>query len=108
MKTPLEHFITIRNKKHSYTLRSAGKGTTLVECESANIEQEFLNEDIPGLLSDLPDLILAEKKHKSQSSEMIRFRISSQDKKTIERKAIQKGYASLSSYLRDLSLGKVA
>jgi hypothetical protein len=101
----LKHYITINNKKYFYTLKPAKKGTTLVECEAANINQEFLNEDIPELLNDLPNLILAEKKYKKQQSELIRFRISPEDKKQIEKIAVKKGYSSISGYLRDLALG---
>jgi len=101
----LKHYITINNKKYFYTLNPSKKGTTLVECEAANIKQEFPNEDIPELLNDLPNLILAEKKYKKQQSEMIRFRISPEDKKQIEKIAVKKGYNSISGYLRDLALG---
>lgn len=107
MKAVLKHFITINNKKYFYTLRSASKDTTFVEFEAANIAQEFLNEDVPDLLNDLPNLIMAEKKYKKQQSETIRFRVTVDDKKIIEKKAVQKGYSSVSGYLRDLSLGNI-
>ncbi len=107
MKTLLKHFITLNNKKYAYTLKPASESTTFFECESANIFQEFLNEDISGLLIDLPNLILAEKEYHQTQSEIIRFRISKESKKTIEKRAIQKGYSSISSYLRDLSLGNI-
>ncbi|MDX9970378.1 MAG: hypothetical protein RBS56_00520 [Candidatus Gracilibacteria bacterium] len=107
MKLLLKHFITINNKKYSYTLKPISKSTTFVECEAAKIGQEFPNEDIPNLLNDLPNLILSEKNYKNQQSEMIRFRVSTSDKKTIEKNAIQKGYKSVSVYLRDLALGNV-
>jgi len=103
----IKYFITIGNKKYFYTLKPAKKGLTLVECEAANIKQEFLNEDIPGLLNDLPELILAEKKHKNQQSGLIRFRIAPEDKKQIEKIALTKGYTSVSGYLRDLALGNI-
>ena len=105
MKSPLKHFVTINNKKYSYTLKSTGKKTTYVKCKAANIGQEFLNEDIPDLLNNLPNLIIAEKKYSKQQSETMRFRVSPQDKKAIEQKAIQKGYTSVSGYLRDIALG---
>jgi hypothetical protein len=101
----LKHYITINNKKYYYTLKPAKKGATLVECKAANIKQEFPNEDVPELLNDLPNLILAEKKYKKQQSELIRFRISPEDKKQIEKIAVKKGYSSISGYLRDLALG---
>ena len=107
MKTLLKHFITINNKKYFYTMKPAGKNSTFVECKAANIAQEFLNEDIPALLIDLPNLIITEKEYNKQQSEIIRFRVSREAKKSIEKKAIQKGYSSISSYLRDLSLGNI-
>jgi hypothetical protein len=64
--------------------------------------QEFLNADIPNLLVDLPNLILAEKKY--SQTETIRFRVSSKDKALIEKQAIQKGYSSVSNFLRSLAL----
>ena len=103
----IKYFITINNKKYFYTLKPSKKGSTLVEYEAANMKQEFLNEDIPGLLNDLPKLILAEKKYKTQQSELIRFRIAPDDKKQIEKIAITKGYTSVSGYLRDLALGNI-
>ena len=106
MKNTLEHSITLNNKKYSYALKKVGDKLTFVECEAANISQEFPNEDIPSLLNDLPKLILAEKKYWKQQEGIIRFRISSEDKKRIEKKALQKGYPSVSSFLRDLALGK--
>lgn len=107
MQSLIKHFITIGNKKCFYTLKPVNKKITFVECESANIGQEFLNEDIPALLNDLQNLILAEKKYQRAQSEVIRFRVSSEDKKEIEKKAIKSGYGSVSGYLRDLSLGRV-
>jgi len=104
MKT-LTHFITLNNKKFLYTLEKASKRTTFVECEAANIAQEFLNEDIPNLLNNLPNLIIAEKKYNKQQSEVIRFRVTPEDKQLIEKKAIKKGYMNISSFLRDLALG---
>lgn len=99
-----KYFITINNKKFFYTLKPINNETTFVECEAANIGQEFLNEDIPNLLIDLPNLILAEKEYKQAQSEMIRFRVSPEDKKAIEKKAVKEGYSSISSFLRDLAL----
>ena len=54
---------------------------------------------------DLPNLIFAEKDHDKKQSEVIRFRVSPDDKRAIEKKALKKGYVSISAYLRDLSLG---
>ncbi|MFA6917970.1 MAG: hypothetical protein WC285_04055 [Candidatus Gracilibacteria bacterium] len=99
-----QYSVTINNKKYIYLLTPVNKKTTFVECKDANISQEFLNEDIPTLLMDLPNLILSEKEYKNNQAEIIRFRISPEDKKLIEQKAIKKGYTNVSSFLRALAL----
>ncbi len=104
-KPIITHFLTVNNKKYAYELIPTSKETVQVICEAANINQEFLNEDIPELLNDLPNLILAEKEYKNTQSEVIRFRVSPEDKKLIEKKAVKEGYSSVSSFLRNLSLG---
>ena len=101
---PFKHTITVNNKKYKYTIKPVNKKWVFFECPAAKIAQDFLVEDIPGLLVDLPELILSEKEYCKQQSGMIRFRISTEDKKKIEKKAIQKGYPTVSSFLRDLAL----
>lgn len=103
-KKPLKHFLTIQNRKYSYTIRRHSDTTSLVDCAAANISQEFPNGDIPALLTDLPELILAEKQYKEQQSEVIRFRVTPEDKKRIEPQALKKGYTSVSDFLRTLAL----
>lgn len=98
------HTVTVHNKKYAYTLKKAGGGATHVTCVEARIDQKFLNEDVPALLVDLPNLILAEKKYKQAQGEVLRFRVSPQDKKKIEKKALHKGYDSVSEYLRARAL----
>lgn len=105
MKTT--HYIVVNNKKHSYSLNPASKESTQVICEAANINQEFLNEDIPELLNDLANLIIAEKKHEDKQNTVIRFRVSTSDKQLIEKNAAKLGYPSISSYLKAMSLKKV-
>lgn len=107
MQSLIKHFITIGNKKYFYTLKPVNKKITFIECEAANIGQKFLNEDIPELLNDLQNLIIAEKEYQNTQGEVIRFRVSAEDKKEIEKKAIKSGYGSVSGYLRDLGLGRV-
>ena len=104
MKTTIKHYITLNNKKYFYILEKINKDTSYVKCEAANISQDFLNADIPNLLHDLPNLILAEKNYKKDHIEIIRFRVTSKDKKQIEQQALKKGYQSVSSFLRDLAL----
>jgi len=103
----ISYFVTVGNKKYIYKLRKIDNKKTFVECEGTNIGQEFLNEDIPAFLMDLPNLILAEKEYKNSQNEVIRFRINPEDKKLIEIAAIKKGYSSVSGFLRDLALNRV-
>ena len=103
-KSAVRHSINVNNKRHDYVIWKKSKNTTFVECEAANLAQEFLNEDVPELLNDLPNLILAEREYKEQQNQVIRFRVSPEDKKKIEAKALKNGYSSTSSFLRDLAL----
>lgn len=105
MKTIIHH-LTLNNKKYAYQLFRASEETTRVVCEAANIDQEFLNEDVVALLKDLPDLIQAEKKYRENQDVVIRFRVTVNDKQKIEKESVKKGYNSVSNYLRDLALGK--
>lgn len=100
----MKHYLIIQNKKYSYSLSPAGKNSTIVRCDAARISQEFLNKDIPGLLRDLPKLIIAEKDYKKDEEKIIQFRVSAEDKKKIEEKAFSKGFPSVSSFLRYLAL----
>jgi hypothetical protein len=103
MKKKTTHFLMVNNKRCSYTVAFLKKGWVYFDCEEADIGQEFLAEDIPALLIDLPELILAEWKWKKKQEQMIRFRVSVQEKKEIMKKALKKGYKSVSSFLRDLA-----
>ncbi len=107
MKRIIKHYITLNNKKFFYTLKKVDKLVSFVQCEAANISQKFLNSDIPDLLIDLPNLILAEHHHKKGQSELIRFRVTPEDKRQIEKYALQKGYQSVSGFIRDLALGNI-
>ncbi len=100
-----EYYINVNNKKYVYTLKKSGAQATFVECEAAKVAQKFLNEDIPALLSDLPNLILSEQKYRDKNEQVIRFRVSEEDKKIIMKKAYAKGYKNLSVFLRHLALG---
>lgn len=96
---------TINNKKYPYTLTEKKDNIVHVECKAANISQDFLAEDVAALLIDLPNLIAAERDYKKKQSEVIRFRISSEDKHKVEKKATQQGFESVSDYMRYLALG---
>ncbi len=99
-----KYSIIAGGKRYTYELHVLDEENMRVICPAANIDQNFLNEDIPVLLVDLPELILAEKAHKKNRGEVIRFRISTQDKKIIEKKATQCGFPSVSSYIRALAM----
>jgi hypothetical protein len=96
--------VTVQNKKYSYILTKKNREEVHVKCEAANVDQLFAAEDIADLLIDLPNLILAEKEYQKKQSDVIRFRISPQDKIKIERKAVKEGYSSVSEYMRNLAL----
>ena len=102
---PLKHYVTLNNKKYSYSLKQIDKESTWVECDSADIAQPFANEDIPALLIDLPYLIAAEEAYLEKNRNMvIRFRVSAKDRRVIAKKAAKKGYLTISSFLRDIAL----
>lgn len=97
--------ITVQNKKYEYTLKSTKeKGVVRFVCKGANIDQDFLAEDIPVLILNLPALIVAERAYQDNQTEVVRFRISSEDKKKIEKKAHASGFDTVSDYLRARAL----
>jgi hypothetical protein len=109
MKNPdSKHSITVHNKQYPYFLsapyKEDGYEVVFFECKAASISQPFLREDIPALLVDLPNLIIAEKKYQKKQKDIIRFRVTVEDKKRIEKRAAREGYSSVSSFLRHLAL----
>lgn len=96
--------VTIKNKVYPYTLERTKTGTIWCVSKDARIDQEFLSEDLSELILDLPNLITAEQAYEKKQSDVIRFRVSGVEKARIEKKAIEKGYDSISGYLRDLAL----
>ena len=96
--------VTVKNKAYPYTLEKVGIGVVKIVSKDAKINQEFLAEDVSEIILDLPNLIIAEQKYKENQDQTIRFRVSGKDKKAIEKKAIEKGYDSVSGYVRDLAL----
>lgn len=97
--------ITVQNKKFEYIIKPAkGKGAIRFVCKAAKIDQDFLAEDIPALIIDLPNLIIAEKSYNDTQSEIVRFRVSTEDRKKIEKKAVASGFDTVSDYLRARAL----
>lgn len=103
MKNFTTFYIYVGNKKYGCTLKRLNAMETHVTCLAARIDQGFLNEDIPELLHYLPDYIIDAKERKNSES-VVRFRITADDKKKIEKKALKNGYNSISAYMRDLAL----
>lgn len=97
--------VTIKNKTYPYSLERTRAGSIKMVSKDANINQEFLAEDVSAVILDLPNLIHAEQQHKSGHTDVIRFRVTDSDRLKIEKKATEKGYSSVSRYLRDLALG---
>ena len=95
--------VTVKNKQYPYTLEKKRGGVVRMVCKAAKIDQEFLAEDVSALILDLPALIVAEQKHEDAQDTVIRFRVSARDKHRIEQNATEKGYDSVSKYLRDLA-----
>ncbi len=78
---------TVQNKKYEYTFKSVKeKGVVRFVCKGANIDQDFLLEDVPARILDLPNLILLERAYQDNQTEVIRFRISSEDRKKLRKK----------------------
>jgi len=102
MKTRKEivNTITLNNKKYKYLMRENKDGSIYFESKDAKIAQDFLAEDIPKLILDLPNLILAEKEYSKKASELIQFRVTPEEKKKITEKALKEGYDSVSAFLK--------
>jgi len=96
--------LTIQNKKYAYILTQKNIEVVHVECEAARINQDFLAADVAALTIDLPNLIIAEKEMQARQNEIVRFRVSAEDKNKIETKAIKAGFNSVSDYMRHLAL----
>jgi hypothetical protein len=101
---PFKHTITVKNKKYEYFITPVNKKWVFFECLGGGISQEFLAEDIPALLMELHELIISEIEYNKKYSHLLRFRISAEDKKKIQERAIKAGYSNISAFLRDLAL----
>jgi hypothetical protein len=101
----MKYTLTLNNSKHEIELQPIDKQSIQVICPSANIHQPFLKEDISALFLDLPELILAEEKHRKAPKEIIRFRVSGSEKQHIQQNAQKLGFTNVSTYLRHVALG---
>ncbi len=101
----LKHYVIIGNRKYGYTLRPARRVTTLV-CRGANINERFSNNEIPQVLSKLPGLILAAISAAETQSEVMRFRVTNEEKEQIAHNAVGEGFDNISAYIRSKLLGQ--
>lgn len=95
----LKHYVIIGNRKYGYTLHPKRSATTLV-CRGANINERFANDEIPQVLSQLPRMILAVLQAAETQSEVMRFRVTQEEKEKIAHNAITEGYDNISAYIR--------
>lgn len=103
-KKPI-HFVKVGNKSYPYSL-TVDKRKKLAHflCEEANIEQKFALDEIPELLQLLPEHIREEQKYRVRQDSVLRFRVSGKEKLEIEKRAKEKGFKNISSYLRAVAL----
>jgi len=104
MSKNIQYSLTVKNKKHQYTLTAKKGGTTHILCNSASVDQDFLNEDVPALLLDLPNLIIAEQEYVKERSAVVHFRLKAEEKVRLERNAVKYGFSNISAYLRNVAL----
>ncbi len=102
----VRHVLVIGKKKYNYELQPA-RSFTLLVIRELGIEEKIPNEELPKILLKLPDLILsAREEETSKQSEVMRFRVSPEEKSEIERLAYENGFESVSAYIRAVALGK--
>ena len=99
-----EHTITINNKKYPYRIKKGKGGIFHFYCKSANINQKFHEDDLAELLLDLPQWI-TERQTETVKESYLRFRVKKEDKKKIQKIAVNKGFNNMSDYLRCVALG---
>ncbi len=75
-----------------------------VFCEQANLDQDYMIQDLWWLLQIIPNLI--QEQSKLKKSDFIRFRLSSKEKEKIYKIAKAKWFSTLSSYLRNIAINQ--
>jgi len=97
-------FFQFGKRKYPVALECRGK-TTRVFCEAINIDQDFLSEDVPALIADLPNIFAMKFEHRRSKVAQIQFRVSGAEKLQIEKKARQKGLSTI-EFLRRAALSE--
>jgi hypothetical protein len=96
----LENFIKIWNKNYYYIIEPINDNISRIVCDSANINQDFLNEDLVSLLNDLPNLIKAEQDYCLKQDSIVRFRISWVEKLKLMKNVQKSWHKNMSSYIK--------
>lgn len=96
--------VKVGNKKYSYTITPQDDGSCWFECDGANLAQFYPLGELHILLNDLPDLIIDELEYRKTQNRRIQFRVTLDEQKAIEKKAVKRGFSSTSAYLRNLAL----
>ena len=104
--TSITHYILVGNKRYEYTLKPKGQTTTII-CEGAGVRAQFPNEEVPQILTHLAKQIMIAKKEAESQSEVLRFRVTPNEKQLMERRAMALGYENMSTYLWAVALGKI-
>lgn len=97
----LKNYTEVGNKKYGYTITKVNDTVSHIICKEAKLDQEFLNEDLVELLSDLPNLIKSEQKFQEKQESVIRFRVSASEKIKIQKLVKQKGYKTTTEFIKD-------
>lgn len=100
-------YVLVQHKKYPYFIASQDDGNVYFKCEGALLDQLYEAEDIPQLLENLPAMILDELQFQADqrdTQQVLRFRVSSQEKCLIEKKSREQGFESTSEFIRALTL----
>jgi len=102
----IKNSFTLGSRKYEYELgkpfKKDGEKVMRFFCLKLDIDQDFLVEDVPELILDLPNIAYNLKEHEKQDS-FLRIRIKASEKEVIEKNAIAEGKTT-SAYIRDLAL----
>jgi len=104
MKDTVKGKIAVNNKNYPFIMIEVDKETVHFECDGAGVNQKFHIEDIGGLFLALPTFVIEEQQYRAKNKQVLRFRVSQEEKKNIMKKALKKGYKTASAFLRAISL----
>lgn len=98
----MKNYISIGSKKYVYSIKKwSDDSSSWLVCAGANIDQEFLKEDIVDIILDLENLIKKEQDFQSWQDQVIRFRVSWKQKLKIQERAEREWYSNVSSFIKD-------